>query len=284
MPEGNPDPNAAEGSGNPDPNAGAAGGEQKWYSTLEGDLATNPAIQKFGSPTELARGYVEAEKMVGGEKVINPFKLPAEKRPEAMAKYNESIGVPKEASLYAFTDPKDVPEGLSFDKGKFGEVAHRHGLRPDQAEGIWQEYTGDFVNGYKSQQEAYQGQLNASETALRKEWGDTYDANVALASKFVRHKIKDDAEFEAVNQRVSTDPALLKLFASYGKEFSENKIGSFSDPGSSKLTPDQAQEQYNGIVGNMKDDYYSDTNSVRQRRINYVHSLVEMGADPMKSA
>jgi len=267
-----------------DQNQGNQGGESKWYSTLEGDLATNPTIQKFESPTHLARSYVEAQNMLGGEKIINPFKMAEDKRASGMAKYNEAIGVPKTPSEYAFTDPNDVPEGLAFDKSKFGEVAHRHSLRPEQAEGIWKEYTGDFIGGYKQQKEAHQASLNAAETALRQEWGDTYDSNVSLASKFVRHKIKDDAEFEALNAEVSSNPKLIKLFASYGKDFSENKISGFKDPGSSKLTPQQAQEQYDSIVGNMSDDYYSDTNSIRQRRIDHVHSLVEMGANPMKSA
>ena len=261
----------------------AAGGDKKWYSDLEGDLSSNPTITKFENPSALATSYVEAQNMLGGDKIINPFKLAEDKRAAGMLKFNEATGVPGEASAYQFTDPKDVPDGLSFDKAKFGEIAHRHKLRPDQAEGIWQEYTGGFISDYKVQQEAYQTKMDESETSLRKEWGGTYDANIALASKVLRMKVKDDAEFNRMNQEISTDPSKVKFLAEIGKDFSENKISGFKDPGSSKLTPQQAQTEYNAIVGNMKDDYYSDVNSVRQARISHVHALVEMGADPMKS-
>lgn len=282
---GNPDPNAgagaAGGSGNPDPNAG---GGAKWYSTLEGDLAGHPAITKFDSPSALARGYVEVEKLTGGEKVVNPFKLSDEQRPTAMKKYNEAIGVPGDASGYnaILADPENLPEGVGFDKERFGEVAHKYGLRPDQAAGLWQEYTGEVSNGYKAQMEANDTALKASETKLRQEWGQAFDANIELASKFLRHKVKDQATFDRLNAKFSSDPDAIKLLAEYGKEFSENSIGGFKDPGSSRLTPDQAQEEYDNIVGNPKDDYYSDINSVRQRRIKYVESLVEQGANPMK--
>jgi len=289
MPEGNPDPNAS--SGNPDPNAGAAGdpnaaaGGEKWYSSLEGDLKDHPTIQKFESPSALAKGYMEVEKMVGGEKIINPFKLPEEKRADGMKKYNEAIGVPSDPAKYQelFVDPKDVPEGMSFNKDKFAEAVHDMGLRPDQAAKAYDLYTGEFLEGHRQANEAHQTQLNESETALRKEWGQAYDGNVQLATRFLKAQVgEDQAEFDRINGKFTTDPGVMKILAKAGKAFSENSIEGFKDPGSSRLTPQQAQEEYDNIVGNQKDDYYSDINSVRQRRIKYVESLCQQGADPMK--
>lgn len=260
-------------------------GSEKWYSSLEGDLATHPTIQKFESPTELGKAYIESQNMLGGEKIINPFKLGEDKREAGMAKFNEAVGVPKEPSGYvpSLVDPENVPEGIGFDKDKFAEVAHRHNLRPDQAQGLWQEYTGEFVEANRAAAEAAAQGINDSETALRKEWGGAYDNNIKLATRFVQQSVGDDAEaFKHLNEKFSSDPIAMKAFANAGKQFGENKIGGFKDPGGMAKTPEQAQEEYDSIVGNQKDDYYSDINSVRQRRIKYVESLVEMGADPMR--
>jgi len=298
MTEGNQDPNAGAGAagqggtGNPDPNqggagagegagAGAAGGEAKWYSTLEGELATHPAIQKFESPTALAKGYIEAEKFVSYDKVVKP-KGPEDS--QGWQKHNSAMGVPGDATGYneVLMDPKEVPQGMTFDKGKFATAIHQMGLRPDQAAKAYGMYTTEFIEGHKATEEAYQTSLNASETELRREWGSAYDQNLEMGTRFVRHQIKDDAEFNRINAIYSADPGVMKLFAQAGREFSENSIGGFKDSGGSKMTPAQAQEEYDNIVGNPKDDYYNDTNSVRQRRIKYVESLVEQGADPAK--
>lgn len=296
---GNQDPNAggnqAGSGGNPDPNqgGGAAGGQQqqggqaggggKWYSSLEGDLANHPAMQKFESPTALAKAYLDAEVALGGEKVINPFKLTDEKRPVAMQRFNAAIGVPSDATGYGLKAPEEVPDGVSFDTGRFAAVAHKYGLRPDQAEGLFNEYTGEFIGLAKSSAESHQAALNASETALRKEWGQAYDANVKLASQFV-HKFGGEGDFDDLNAALSTNPKFLRMMANAGKVYGENSVGGFKDPGSSRFTPQQAQEEYDKIVNNPKDDYYSDINSVRQRRIKYVESLVEQGANPSMMA
>lgn len=141
------------------------------------NLRADPTLAKYKSVEELARGHIEATKMIGaGFKVPGADAAPAERRA-----FYDKLGVPKDAAGYA--DVK-APEGIVPEAfgAYLNNVALATGLTPQQVQA-----SVNFLAEHNARvhQEQVQRWGEAQET-LRKEWGLNFDRNVDISARFVR--------------------------------------------------------------------------------------------------
>lgn len=156
--------------------------------------------------------------------------------------------VPETADGYTLP----VPEG---DDGVFAKTAaawfHEAGIPPVQAEKLatkWNEFAAAQQAAAAESEKALEAQAEAKfkteDSALRKEWGDKYDANVELGKRAYREFGFTEEVVNAVEDKVG--PAqLLKIFASIGQKIGEDtSVGLGS--GSNTLTMATAAEKLYG--------------------------------------
>ncbi len=121
--EGTPTPPADTGGGAVETALAAAANEAtppagsatsgSWLESLDPDYRANPSIAKFKSQNELARGYINAEKLVGAEKIPTPKD---DWTDEDWSNFHSKLGRPDKVEDYdlgAFPPPAGLPSRVN---------------------------------------------------------------------------------------------------------------------------------------------------------------------------
>ena len=117
-----------------------------WRAALPEDIRSEPSLKDIKDLTGLAKGYVHAQKLVGMDR-SKLLAVPGEDAPEdAWNEFYDKIGRPK-----APTDYRLPVEEVKFENGVqrseaaekwLQETAHKYGLTPKQAAGMYKDYMG----------------------------------------------------------------------------------------------------------------------------------------------
>lgn len=200
--------------------------------------------KKFNYP-EILKSYVNAQKMIGKDKVVLPGKNATD---DDWNNFYNKIGRP-ELEKYDVRLKEGQEADATFMK-KYKEIAHKSGLLPKQAENLFHWYHEEVEGAQKAVLEARKQELDAELFNLKKEWGVGYDKEVDLAKRALRQFASDD-EIEALKQAGLTgNVKFVKLLNKIGKglkedSFKHESVGSFG------MTKEDASRKIN--------EMYSDT-------------------------
>ena len=189
--------------------AAQGGSGDDFLSMIPEELRDHPSISPIKDVPNLARSFVNAQRLIGAEKLP----LPANPSDADLDNIYGKLGRPESAEGYEI-----APDGVivTEDVAKsFSEAAHALRLTPDQANGILEYYRGVASTASEMSVEQENAQKASTETALRQEWGDEYQAKVSDAGKIVK-------EFGSVDllgmqladgTRVGNHPDFIRAFA-----------------------------------------------------------------------
>lgn len=216
-----------------------------WYENLSEDIKDAPALQNFKDINGLAKSLVNAQKLIGADKI----QLPSDKSTEEeWDEFYNKIGRPESPDKYQF----NLPEGVEVNEGMlkgFGETAHKLGLNNKQAAELltWYNSSVGDINQQQAMQEAKT--YEEAEKALKTEWGHKYDENISFAQRTA----KTFALGEMLAERnLDNDPAMIKALADIGKSLSEDTIvGSTTNP-----FPNNPNVEINRIMGDKNHPYH----------------------------
>lgn len=155
----------------------APSGNEDWRSALPPELSTDPSLQHIGSVEAMAKSYINAQKMVGAEKLAIPGSWATDEDWDLV--YNK-MGRPAEAGDY------DLGELQGDMADWFREAAHQSGLSDRQASKLaaaYDEFAGQAVNMSDEAMEAHRVEI---ETELRQEYGDKFDASMQRANDLLK--------------------------------------------------------------------------------------------------
>lgn len=159
--------------------------------------------------------------------------------------------VPESAEGYTLP----VPEGQD---GAFAKTAaawfHEAGIPPAQAEKLatkWNEFTAaqqEIATKAEADAEAQaEAKFKNEDSALRKEWGPTYDANIELGKRAFREFGFTEEIVDAVESKVG--PAqLFKIFAKIGQGLGEDQALGLGNGGTLSFAS-AAEKLYGGGKG-----------------------------------
>lgn len=205
----------------------AEGGKEKpttelpgWTNATTKELRADPRFaafaSKFKSFDDAVKSAIELEAKIGGM-VSLPGK---DSKPEEIAEFYSKFGVPEKPEGYDLKKHEDL-DYSDEDLNEFKGLAHKLHLTKDQAAAMF-----DLVNeravqeleayAAKKQQESEEA-ITGCESTLKKEWGASFDGNLAVA----RRGIAAYADTELMNDAAATgmgnSPAFLKLFYRLGQ-------------------------------------------------------------------
>ena len=257
-----------------------------WKSKVGADLSKAPSLGKFSDTpeglAEVAKSYVNLEKLLGHEKVPLP-KGPEDA--EGRAAFNKAIGVPPTSEQYNLPDanaPKELGSA-AFNKEAFQQVVHKHGLSPAQAQGLWKDYTEMSAGEYTKAMKSYSDQLDQNINKLRAEWGDAYAANVELGDMVINKFAGDAKEADFLTATLAKDPAGLRFLAKIGSQFAENKVGDFQYKRFA-MTPEEAKNEVARIKNDPNHAYSSEkaTEDDHNSAVDHINRLIaiSMGKKP----
>lgn len=198
---------------------------------LPEEMRKDPTLSVFKTVPELAKGYVEAKKMIGG----------IERAPE-------------KPDGYKFTALDGVHPNIKVDmiqKSLMG-VAHKAGVGNKVAD-IYQQEIITMLSQSAAQQETAKKELAVkNETALRQEWGADYDKKFDHIVKTMIKAGGPEAatQTDAITAAMKGSPGFLKMMGSLVGMLSEDSINKLNDEsGDAKIVDkEKAQARINEII------------------------------------
>lgn len=192
-----------------------------WRASLPAEVRDAPGVVKFKSVEELARGYVNAETMIGKKGVI----LPGDNAPpEEVAKFREAIGVPAQADGYKLAGKEGAPPEIWNDATakEIAAFAHEAALTPKQAQALADKWQTLGIEGGKITAAENERQHTEGKAALQKEWGTSFDAKHAAANLAIKQFGGDEIVALLAEKGLGNDPRMVKLFAQIGEKMGED--------------------------------------------------------------
>jgi hypothetical protein len=153
----------------------------EWLQGLPDELGNHSIWSKYNNPVDLAKGAINAQKMIGGK--LDDFL--SSQDANDIAKRNELLGIPKSAEDYNFS--LDVPENIELPEGRiteFKELAHSLGISNKAAEEL---IKFDIEKAGQDLQQSdldYEAEVQNAESELREVWkGDTFEYNMSKVAE-----------------------------------------------------------------------------------------------------
>lgn len=236
-PSGNQNP--AGDAGNHAGNAGnQAPANGNWYDSIEdNDLKGYVQNKGWKDPKELADGYRNLEKLLGGEKM--PMPKGADDK-DGWNRVYDALGRPKTAEEYKLP----VPEG---DNGEFAKVAsgkfHELGLSAAQAQGLAEWWNATQAQNMQNFQAQSNAKIESDLQSLKSEWGAAYDENVEFGRRAAREYGLDQDKLSKIESALGT-AEMIKLMAQIGRAQGEAKFVDGENKGNTfGMTPAAAQQR-----------------------------------------
>lgn len=249
------------------------GSGNDFLQTIPEELRDHPSLSPIKDVENLARSYVNAQRLIGADKVP----LPVNPTEEDLDNIYGKLGRPETAEGYQIAvDGNVVTEEVAQ---SYADIAHKLRLTPDQATGIMDYYRSMASQASEITAEAETQQRSQTEMALRKEWGDDFDARIEDAGKIAQQFGGGELlEMQlADGTKVGNHPDFIKAFAKMA-EFRQSVTSedTVSDaPTSSMMTRQSAQQEIDAIMNDKSHAYWDRKNVIgRQQAIERVQELM----------
>lgn len=235
-----------------------------WKDNLPEDVRSAPSLENINDVGALAKGYVESQRMIGGR-----IPIPKDDNPESWNEVYAKLGRPESADKYEFQRPEDVKWDESREKA-FLERAHAMGLNNKQVQELisWDgELAKNSMNAFKE----------SSVAALKEEWGDGYDKNIAAAQRAINSLGDDELKSFLDETGMGNHPVMIKFANKIGQLMSEDKAE--GDGGNSlSMDPSTAKQKIAAILSDPNDLYHASHQGKpgHQERIYQVQALFEL--------
>jgi len=135
--------------------------------------------------------------------------------------------VPESADAYKLPVPEGHDPAFATEAAKW---MHEAGIPVAQAQALAQQWNQYQLAQQEQAEQARAQQGEADVTALKKEWGNQYDANVELGRRAVRSFGVDENALERISQALG-DAETLRLFQRIGSRLGEGSLVAESSGG-----------------------------------------------------
>lgn len=218
-----------------------------WRARMAGDDAElSKFLGKYHSEQAALKGFRDTYGQLRSGKFIKP--LGEDPKDEEVAAYRKAIGVPESVDDYA----KDLPDGLVLGdddlKGQGGierylKVMHDANVPKGAAAALIGEFMKDKEELAATMADAEKAAKQASEDALREEWGSDYRRNLNIVDSYLETLPADvraaiDGGFGADGVSLKSNAGFIKFLA--GLAFEANPVAT--------VVPGSGADQASGIA------------------------------------
>lgn len=196
------------------------------YLASEPELQQDPTLATIKDIPSLAKLAVEARRTIGRFSTEKGILRPKEGAPpEEWDKFYQSLGRPDKPDGYEIAAPAQLPEGFPYApelEQAFRQWAFEEGLSAGQAKNLYEKYLKLNLENYESSQNESQAKTAEITGALKKEWGDNYPENLAVAQQAMREFFPQGSPGLAALDRVmGDDPDLIRMAYNIGARMQE---------------------------------------------------------------
>lgn len=282
VPAGSGNNSAAAGAQTPPGNASGTNAAQgnahtDWRSSLPEEIRDHASLKNIQDPVALAKSYVNAQKLIGAEKISIPGKHATE---DDWKQVYTKLGLPETADKYEvkFKDTVTLDQNFATE---FKDVAFKSGILPKQAQALadWFSQANEQSEAKFAEQIKVQTEKNIN--ALKEEWGVAFDNKLRTAQKVVAKFGDEKINAFIENSGLGNNPDFIKFVAKIGETFKEDSEVNPGSNGIPAMTPKDAIAAANKIIGDTSHPYHQKGHINHQAAIKEVQDLFKM-AYPQK--
>jgi len=256
------------------PSQVAQGGSgNSFMEMIPEELREHPSLSPIKDVGNLARSYVNAQRLIGSEKVP----LPVNPTEEDLDNIYSRLGRPETAAGYEVpVDGNVITEEIAT---QYADIAHSLRLTPQQAQGDLDYYKSSVEQSSQGLHEQAEKQAEQTALELQKEWGSAFESKVTAAKDIVEQFGGGDLLQMKLDDGtlVGNHPAFIKAFAAMG-DFkntvtSEDTVS--DNARTSNFTPAMAQQEVDAIMNDKTHSYWNRKDPIgRQRAIDRMQELM----------
>ena len=249
------------------------GSGNDFYTMLPEELREHPSLSPIKDVENLARSYVNAQRLIGADKLP----IPVNPTDEDLDNIYSRLGRPENAEGYQIAvDGNIVTEDVAR---TYADIAHKLRLTPEQANGVLEYYKSTSMANVETMQKADAEIRERTENELKQEWGANYERNITAAKKvvdeFANPEILDMQLADGT--RIGNHPEFIKAFANIADfRHSVTSEDTISDaPQTNVLTAKAAQAEVDAIMNDKSHPYWDKTNPIaRQNAVDRMQELM----------
>ena len=250
------------------------GSGNEFLNMIPEELRDHPSISPIKDVENLARSYVNAQRLIGADKIA----VPVNPTDEDLDRIYDRLGRPEAPSDYGFdVDGNVITEELATD---YADVAHKLRLTPDQAKGILDYYRSSVEQSGEHSLELAEAAKEQTVESLRSEWGRAFDQKVEAAAR-VAQEFADPEMFNitlADGSKLGDNAEFIKAFAKIAdfrqSVTSEDTVAEMSQ--SNVMTPATAQAEIDAIMNDKSHAYWDRKNPIaRNKAVERMQHLME---------
>jgi len=193
-----------------------------WLDGLEDQYKSNPLINKWESLNDFAKTHLNAQKLIGADKVAIPGKAATD---EEWQSVYQRLGAPEDPQQYSL-ERADVFDENTFET--FRNTAYEIGLSNKQAEKISNYFENQVREGQEVLSQRAEEARFSGEQELRKEFGQNFEQKLTQAQAAARTVMGDTEIFDQIqlaDGRVLGDhPAIIRTFSRMAEMLGEDGL------------------------------------------------------------
>jgi len=245
-----------------------------WTSSLAPEYQGIPTFSKFKDVNDLAKSYVNLEKLVGVEKIPMPKD---EKDEAAWSTVYSRLGRPEAPEKYEVK--MNLAEGLQVPDEVFNALkgrAHKLGLSTKQLQGMVDHWAELENNAHMQRLEEHKQHSFNAETELRKRLGSNFDVANKNVDAFIKNFYKTPEAQEKFLRAAKNDPEFFEGLFEASKAMGEDVLkGSKTAIG---MTPVEAEAEYKKMLSDLKGPLYNEMHPEHDAAVKKLDALNRMRA------
>lgn len=196
--------------------------EGNWLDGLDEAYRQNPLINKWGSLNDFAKTHLNAQKLIGADKVAIPGKAATDEEWQSLY---QRLGAPEDPNQYE-VEQTDVFDEASFTA--FRNKAYEIGLSNKQAQEIAGLYQDQIATGREALNQRAEEARFSGEQELRKEFGQNFEQRLTQAQAAARTVMGDTAIFDEIQladgRSLGDHPAIIRTFSRMAEMLGEDGL------------------------------------------------------------
>uniref|UniRef100_A0A6H1ZU00 Capsid assembly protein n=1 Tax=viral metagenome TaxID=1070528 RepID=A0A6H1ZU00_9ZZZZ len=241
-----------------------------WRDGLAEDLRAAPSLQKFQSPDDLAKSYLQLQAKIG----LAPVRVPGQNAtPQEWEDYYKATGRPDSPEKYSLPA---APEGVPGDFTPFfQDAAHKAGLSGKQADQFYRIVTGAIAADQQAQAQHVNQTREEAARNLRNAWGEKYAENMAGANKMFDLAFGGVRGAKEAVQAVglADNPAFIAAMHALSTKLSDDVLVGASATSFGALSPAEIDARIDAIMET--EAYRNDSHPRHKAVIKEIADLIE---------
>lgn len=159
---------------------------------------------------------------------------------------------------------------------QFKKTAYENNILPNQAQAMYDFLNNQALTEAERMQNAQKEKLTEAINGLKQEWGEAFDKNIHTAKLAVNEFGGEELKAYLNETGLGNDPNIIKVFNKIGEQFfKEDNFSGESKPAYS-MSPAEAQQRMNEIMGNFSGPYYNSAHPDHKRIVDEVNKMIQM--------